>query len=83
MLNYFDPKLNNEVICDASPYGLSSILTQYCKDQNKKRMVAYADRFLTETEQRYSQTEREVLTISFGLVREPNFKNSRLVNPGF
>ena len=50
MLNYFDPKLNNEVICDASPYGLSSILTQYCKDENKKRMVAYAGRWVKALE---------------------------------
>ena len=35
MLNYFDPKLNTEVICDASPYGLSAILTQCCEDDNK------------------------------------------------
>ena len=34
MLDYFDPKSNAEVICDASPYGLSSIFTQYCKDDN-------------------------------------------------
>ena len=61
MLNYFDPKLNTEVICDASPYGLSAILIQYCDDENKKRIVAYASRSLTETEQRYSQIEREAL----------------------
>ena len=53
LLNYFDPKLNTEAFCDAFPYGLSAILTQYCENENKNR-VAYASRSLTETEQRYS-----------------------------
>ena len=66
MLNYFDPKLNTEVICDAAPYDLSAILTQYCEDENKKGVVAHTSRSLTETEQRYSQIEREALAILFG-----------------
>ena len=69
MLNCFDPKSNTEVICDASPYGLSAILTQYCADENKKRVVAYANRSLTVTEQRYFQIEREVLAILFGCTK--------------
>lgn len=52
MLNYFDRKLNTGVICDASPYVSSAILTQYCEDENKKRVVAYTSVSLTETEQR-------------------------------
>ena len=40
MLNYFDPKLNTEVICDASPYGISATLIQYREDEIKKRVVA-------------------------------------------
>ena len=66
MLNYFDPKFNTEVICDASPHGFFVILTQYGNDENKKRVVAYASRSLTETEQRHSQIERESLAILFG-----------------
>ena len=41
MLNYFGPKLNTEVICDASPYGISATLIQYREDEIKKRVVAY------------------------------------------
>ena len=66
MLNYFDSKVNSEVICYASPYGLSAILTQYYKDKNKKGVVDYASRSLTEKEQGYSQIEREALAILFG-----------------
>ena len=60
MLKYFDLKLNTEVICDDSPYGLSAI---FCL---KKRVVAYASRSLTEIEQKYSKIERETSSLSFG-----------------
>ena len=66
MLNYFDPNLKTEVIYDASPYGLSAILFQHSQNENEKKMIAYASRSLTETEQRYSQIEREALAILFG-----------------
>ena len=78
MLNCFHPKLNTGVICDASPYGLSAILTQYCEDKNKKRMVAYATRSMTKKEQRYSQIEREALAMLFSYTKvyllEKDFK---------
>ena len=69
MLNCFDSKSNTEVICDASPCGLSAVLTQYCADENKKRVVGYANISLTVTEQRYFQIEREVLAILFGCTK--------------
>ena len=50
MLNYFDPNLKTEVICDASPYGLSAILFQHSQNENEKKVTAYASRSLTETE---------------------------------
>lgn len=53
---YFDPKQNIEVIVDASPVGLGAILKQ-------NKVVAYASRSLSDTESRYSQTEREALAI--------------------
>ena len=34
--------------CGVSLYGLSAILIQYCEDENKKRVVAYASRSLTK-----------------------------------
>ena len=63
LLNYFDLKLNTEAFCDAFPYGLSAILTQHCENENKKRVA------LTETEQRYSQTETEALAMLFGCAK--------------
>ncbi|XP_052806251.1 uncharacterized protein K02A2.6-like [Mya arenaria] len=54
---YFDPGKEIEVVTDASPVGLSAILTQQGK------VVAYASRALSPTESRYSQTEREALGV--------------------
>ena len=52
---------------DASPYGLSAILSQIDDDTKKPSIIAYASRSLTTIEQRYSQTEREALAIVWGM----------------
>jgi len=57
VIAYYDPDKDIEVITDASPIGLSGILTQ------ENKVVAYASRALTPTESRYSQTEREALGV--------------------
>lgn len=64
-VEYFDVNLSTEVIVDASPIGLGAVLTQ--RDHNNKvRIIEYASRPLTDTEQRYSQTEREMLGVVWG-----------------
>jgi len=45
---------------DASPVGLSAILTQVDAN-NIRRVISYASRSLSDIEQRFSQTEREAL----------------------
>ncbi|GFR87771.1 retrovirus-related Pol polyprotein from [Elysia marginata] len=57
----FDPKKEAEILVDASPYGLGAILTQQGK------VVCYASRALTDVETRYSQTEREMLAVVYGV----------------
>ncbi|GFO33166.1 retrovirus-related pol polyprotein from [Plakobranchus ocellatus] len=46
---------------DASPHGLGAMLIQ------EGREVSYASRSLTYVESRYSQTEREILAVVFGV----------------
>ena len=58
---YFDPNRETELIVDASPVGLGAILLQ--KNKEKKHIIAYASRALSDVERRYSQTEREALAI--------------------
>ncbi|CAB4034315.1 Hypothetical predicted protein [Paramuricea clavata] len=57
IIAYFDPSKEIEIIVDASPVGLGAMLEQ------DGRIVAFASRALTDTESRYSQTEREALAI--------------------
>ena len=54
-MTYFDPNRETEIIVDASPVGLSGIMLQ------EGKVVCYASKSLTETEKRYSQTEKENL----------------------
>ncbi len=63
-LAYFNPEKDTEVLTDASPVGLSAILSQ--KHGNEVKVVAYASRALTPTEQRYCQTDREALGVVWG-----------------
>lgn len=56
---YFDPRKLTEVLVDASPVGISAILTQ------EGQPVTFSSRSLTTVEQRYSQLEREALAITW------------------
>ena len=64
-MSYFDKDKETFVVVDASPLGVSAILSQKPKhgDTNNQQIVAYASRALTETEKKYSQTEKEALAI--------------------
>ena len=64
---YFDKDKVTYVTVDASPVGVSAILSQKTKDKNDEKVVAYASRALTEVEKRYSQTEKEALAIIWGV----------------
>jgi hypothetical protein len=61
VMAYFDPNKSTRVIVDASPVGLAALLTQ------NNKIVSYASRALTSVEQRYSQTEREMLAVVYGV----------------
>ena len=60
---YFDPTKDTEISVDASPVGLAAILSQVDGKTGTHHIVTYASRSLSETEQRYSQTEREALAV--------------------
>ena len=61
MLAYFDRVAPTEVIADTSPVGLGAVLVQ--KVDGKLRAECYANRSLSGTEHRYSQTEKEHLRL--------------------
>ena len=62
MIEYFDMTCPTELVVDASPCGLGAMLTQK-KSDGSLSVVEYASRKLSDTESRYSQTEREALGV--------------------
>ena len=66
-MSYFDTNKETLVLVDASPVGLSAILSQRAKGSNNAQIIAYGSRALTSTEKRYSQTDKEALAIVWGI----------------
>lgn len=65
VLTPFDPKLDIQLTCDASPTGIAGILSHIINGQEKP--IAFASRSLTQAEQNYSQLDREALAIVFSV----------------
>ena len=64
---YFNLEHETEVIVDASPVGLGALLVQHDKDNNMS-IIPLASRALTDRKQRYSQTEREALGVTWAIL---------------
>ena len=64
---YFDTKKDTYIRVDASPVGISAILSQKTKDKDDEKVITYASRALTAVKKRYSQTEKEALAIVWGV----------------
>ena len=65
-MGYFDVKRDTFVTVDASPVGISAILTHSKSASDEYAVIAYASRALSGVEKRYSQTEKEALSIIWG-----------------
>ena len=61
-----DPNKQTEVIVDAGPGGLGAILAPKQSDVDQFKVVAYASRALSDSETRYSQTEKEAFATVWG-----------------
>ena len=59
VLGYYDVNKPVQIECDASKDGLGAVLMQ------ENRVLAYSSRSLTETEKRYAQIEKEMLSIVY------------------
>ena len=68
VLKHFSTGKITKIVVDASNVGLGGVLLQKQEDKNFYP-VMYASRSLTETEARYSQTEREALGVIWGCER--------------
>lgn len=67
-MSYYNQNAETNIIVDGSPFGLGAILNQKQSDGNFKP-VAYASRTLSPVERRYSQTEREALSVYWAIKR--------------
>ena len=63
VLGYFSPEKTLELQVDSSDYGLGATLLQ------DGRPLEYASRLLTPSERNWSQMEKELLAVVFGLTR--------------
>ena len=61
VMAYFNKDKHTEIVVDASPVGIGAIMMQ------DKKVICYASRALTPTEQRYSQTDKEMLAVVYGV----------------
>ena len=63
--NHCDTRNAKSIYVDAGPTGLGAILTQTSKRKRdgQLKVVSYASRSLGDVASRYSQTEREALTV--------------------
>ncbi len=68
---YFDKDKETSVVVDASPVGLSAILSQNTPGHDDHKVISYASRALTDPEKRYSQTEKEALAIVWSVTKMP------------
>ena len=68
VLTHYDPVLPVRLACDASPTGISAVLSHVMPD-GSKRPVAFASRSLTKTERKYAQIDKEALSIVWGVKR--------------
>ena len=67
-LAHFDESAPVILACDASPWGLGCVLSIVDRHLGE-RPVAFYSRSLSQTEQRYSQTDREGLAVIAGVRR--------------
>lgn len=58
VLTHYNPDLPISLATDASPWGISGILSHLMPD-GSEQTIYFASRSLSETEQKYSQVDRE------------------------
>ena len=79
LLVHFDPSKDLILLCDASPYGVGGVLSFKMEDGSEKP-IAFTSRTISNAEKKYSQLEKEGLTIVFLVKRFHQYLNGRLLS---
>jgi len=66
VLAHYDQKLPIKLDCDASAYGVGTVLAHVYPD-GSERPIAYASRTLSPAEKNYARIEKEGLALIFGV----------------
>ena len=74
-LAHYDATKPLQLACDASPFGVGAVLSQF-DDNGKEGPVVFASRTLSAAEKNYAQIEREALALIYGV---QNFTNTSMV----
>lgn len=64
-IGFYDPNDRTQLFADASPVGLGAVLVQF--DAHGPRVIAFANKSLTDVEKRYCQTEKEALALVWAI----------------
>ncbi|GBO26224.1 Retrovirus-related Pol polyprotein from transposon 17.6 [Araneus ventricosus] len=59
VLAFFDPRIESEIVVDASPFGLGAVL------QQRGKPIAFASSALTPAQRNYAHIEKELLAVVY------------------
>jgi hypothetical protein len=72
VLAAFDPEKSLVLLCDASPCGIGAVLAHKGADGMEKP-IAYTSRSLAPAEKKYSQLDKEALSLVYGVKKFHNY----------